>query len=1090
MAKFKTQMRKPLPLFRNLIFVIPLWLYPFLSGFAQMPSDVTAQIAKNTPQAALNSPNAAGIQKYGDFDVNLYTGIPDISIPLFEIESGPIRVPIVLKYHASGNRMTDQASWVGLGWSIEAGGQLTRTIAGKPDESEFLTISNDYSVDPFPNCILSQYYYREEIAKNGRDREPDLFSYSFPGNSGRFFLRQNSQEPLQFPYRALKITRNSVNYFDFVDTKGLSYRFGADWSGGSLSREIMNATSNGTVTSGPVTWHLKEIKSPNSDDFVSFTFQNTGTFVFKEYETNITLMDACSTGDAVMLPCSSYNQVITYSHTSNSYTQLGVNEIFFKTGKVKFILGTQRTDLPASTISSTTPPKRLDRIEVYYKKDGDYVLLKSFVMKNSGNFTLASTGAAARLKLDGIDIYDGANTLVQKYYFDYQTSTFSWDKINESYKKDFFGFYNGKNNSNLIPQQTVEYKAMSFHSPTNITVGGAISRESDTTYIKEGILKKITFPTGGYTEFEFEPHKYLDVSTTKYGGGLRVKKITKNDGVSNQMTLYKYGNSDDGFGYKNFDVRNFHFMNTQYRRDNAGTSSPGQREYRVRSWISNSVVGAGFDDSPVVYSKVTEYPNGGTAIGKTIFEFDNNTWISDIVQAVPYSNKTWRNKRSWQRGKLTKVSKYDNSGVLKQETVKTYTNIASSTVDVGQTGFQYIIGEEIVVPAYFCYDNTTGTYFNKERYTLARITQDVGNFMETGTTVTNYYGSSSFQEVSSRGYHSTYLQKTYEEKQGSYNPSLVRTTYRYPYDVVGATTTYSGLPDVLKQMLLKNMVSYPVEEYTYVKQGTGSNQYISGQITEYSFPSGTSLYVPYNLYFLETASPSTSYSPMVVTGGNTLTKDSKYKLRMTMDGYDAKGNLTQYTMADGAKNSFIYAYDGSYVVAEASNSALGLIAYTSFETNEKGGWTYAGAEILAAAGVAKTGDKVYYLNNGNVTKSVLGSNKVSFWARRNTASSTTLTINGTAYSGPALDDSWRLVEVNTTNAITISGSNVVIDELRTHPLTAQLNSYTIQPLVGVTSQIDAKNLATHYFYDKFGRLETVKNGDGFILKHYEYTFKK
>ncbi|MBN3584565.1 hypothetical protein JYB64_19395 [Algoriphagus aestuarii] len=1075
-------MRKSLLLFRSLVLMIPLWISLVQTGVAQMPSDVTAQIQKNTPKPAQNSPNAAGIQKFGDFNVNLYTGIPDISIPLFEIVSGSIKVPIVLKYHATGVRITDQSSWVGLGWSIEAGGQITRSITGKPDESQYLTMTNDYTVDPFGYC--TNFNYKEQIALNGTDREPDLFSYSFPGSSGRFFLAQNSAAPIQFPYKAYQITQNSTNYFDIVDTKGMAFRFGANWTGAESARESMNATTGSSVTSGNVTWYLKEIKSPNSDDYVSFKYQTVGTFTFSEIENNITLMDQCNTGDPSSLPCTSYSPVTTFVSTSNSTTQLGIEEIFFKTGKVKFVIGTSRTDLPTSPLI----PKRLDRIEVYYKSGSNYILYQTYQLHNSGNFKLASTGADARLKLDSLSILDGANTLVQRYEFAYQTNTFSWDQINSSYKRDLFGFYNGKSNSNLIPQQTIQYQATTSLPVSNLNIGGAINRDADTTYLKQGVLKRITFPTGGYTEFEFEPHKYLDASTTKYGGGLRIKKITKNDGASNQTTLYKYGNNDDGLGHKNFDVRNFHFMNTQYKRDVSG--GVNQRQYRVRAWVSNSVVGAGFDDAPVVYSKVTEYPNSGSSIGKTIYEFDNNSLIGDGVFTVQYSNKTWRNKKSWQRGKLTKVSKYDNGGVLKEETVKTYTNIASQNINVGQSGYQVIMGEESGGYFYSCPGSGGAPPYDGMRYMIATISQDVGTYLETGSTTTRYYGSNSLQEIMTSGFNSTYLQQTFMEKQGSSNPTLVRTTYRYPYDIVGSTTSYTGLPDVLKQMLLKNMVAYPVEEYTYVKQGTGSNQYISGQITEYSFPSGTTLYVPFNLYFMETATPSTSYSPMVVTGGNTLTKDSKYKLRMTMSGYDTKGNLTQFSLANGSTNSFIYGYDGSYLIAEATNAALGVIAYTSFETSEKGGWTYSGAEIPVMLGEAKTGEKVYYLNNGSVTKSTLGTNKVSFWARRNTASATTLTINGTAYTGPALDDTWKLVEINTINAITIAGSNVVIDELKVHPLTAQMTTYTMKPLVGITSQIDTKNQGLYYFYDRFGRLETLKNEDGHILKHYEYTYKK
>ncbi|OOG76431.1 hypothetical protein [Algoriphagus sp. A40] len=1048
---------------------------PF-SLFGQLPGDVSSQIEKLVPKPAQQSPNAAAIQKYGDFNVNLYTGIPDISIPIFEIQSGGITVPIVLSYHAGGIRYTDRASWAGLGWSVQVGGQITRTIQGKPDEDSFLSGTNNYSVDTYDYC--NNFYYKEHTANGSNDREPDLFSYSFPGASGRFVLRQGGLPPLLFPESAIQVTRNP-NYYDITDTKGLMYRFGSDWAGANAARESMSAYSGSTVTSGVVTWYLQEIKSPNTDDYVTFKYQDVGSFIINEIESNISLMDNCTTSESVVLPCTSYSPVETLVSTSNSSTQMGIDEIFFNTGKVKFIMGANRTDVPGGSSM-----KRLSKIEVYSKVNNAYVLLKSFTLLNSGNFKLAVNNSDARLKLDGLEVRDGSNTLINKYGFTYNTTTFSWDQSEGSFRRDLFGFYNGKTtNTNLIPKDTVQYRAQSFHTPIDLVIGGA-DRSTDTTYYKEGLLKQITFPTGGYTEFQFEPHKYLEGAATKYGAGLRIKKILKNDGVTSYSTLYKYGAGESGFGHKNFDVRNFHFMNTLYKRDIYSSFQPiPQRQYNVRTWVSNSVVGPGFDDAPVVYTNVMEYANSTNGNGKTLYEFDNNLLISDGVFAVPHSNKIWRNRKSWQRGKLTKVIKYDNLNNIKEVTSKTYTQYKSQTPKVGQAAFQVIVGQESENFFTIC------SGYDGQRYMIVNMDQDVGVFQETSTKVTSFFGADSVQHITNRGYHATYLQPTFEEVISSGNPGTVRTNFRYNYDIVGTGTTYTGLPDAYKQMLLKNMISSPVEQYTWVKEGAGANEVVSGQVTEFSLVSGTSLYVPSSVYFFETASPVTNYSPLVVSGTSALSKDTRYKLRMSMQGYDVRGNLIQYALTNGATSSFIYGYDGKYLIAEATNSSVGNIAFTSFETNEKGGWTYAGAESPVMAGQAKTGNNVYLLNNGQVSKSVTGTYKLSFWARKNSASAATLTINGTAYSG-TLDDTWRLVEVTGSASVTISGSGTIIDELRVHPSNSLMTTYTIKPQIGMWSMVDSKNLGIYYQYDPFGRLETVKNEDGHILKHYEYTYIK
>jgi hypothetical protein len=76
------------------------------------------------------SPDAAALGKYGTIPVGLHTGVPNIEIPLYTIRSGQLELPISLSYHASGIKVDEIASWVGLGWTLNAGGVVTRSIVG------------------------------------------------------------------------------------------------------------------------------------------------------------------------------------------------------------------------------------------------------------------------------------------------------------------------------------------------------------------------------------------------------------------------------------------------------------------------------------------------------------------------------------------------------------------------------------------------------------------------------------------------------------------------------------------------------------------------------------------------------------------------------------------------------------------------------------------------------------------------------------------------------------------------------------------------------------------------------------------------
>src|SRR5450755_1872010 len=95
----------------------------------------------------ISSPTAASLGKFGDIPVSYHTGIPQISVPIYTVESGSLKLPISLSYHASGLKVQENASWVGAGWALNAGGVITRTVVGAPDDrgnANLNNVSNGY----------------------------------------------------------------------------------------------------------------------------------------------------------------------------------------------------------------------------------------------------------------------------------------------------------------------------------------------------------------------------------------------------------------------------------------------------------------------------------------------------------------------------------------------------------------------------------------------------------------------------------------------------------------------------------------------------------------------------------------------------------------------------------------------------------------------------------------------------------------------------------------------------------------------------------------------------------------------------------
>ena len=141
------------------------------------------------------APNAASIIKYGNASVNKNTGTPNISIPLGVVKGSKLSTSISLGYSSNGIKVDEISSRVGMGWSINAGGVITRTMRGVPDE----TNTRHYPYAPIGiNWSTFGYMWRISNSQNswgnngGYDAEPDLFSFSFDGYNGSFVFDGNN----------------------------------------------------------------------------------------------------------------------------------------------------------------------------------------------------------------------------------------------------------------------------------------------------------------------------------------------------------------------------------------------------------------------------------------------------------------------------------------------------------------------------------------------------------------------------------------------------------------------------------------------------------------------------------------------------------------------------------------------------------------------------------------------------------------------------------------------------------------------------------------------------------------------------------
>ncbi|WP_299213248.1 hypothetical protein [uncultured Dokdonia sp.] len=105
--------------------------------YGQLGEEIFTKLpgVKTTEDFMLN-PSLSNFTDYSNENlVDLYTGMVDINIPIYEVQDRDLSVPITLKYQRSGIKVNDESGWVGLGWNIVGGGYITREVRGNPDET-------------------------------------------------------------------------------------------------------------------------------------------------------------------------------------------------------------------------------------------------------------------------------------------------------------------------------------------------------------------------------------------------------------------------------------------------------------------------------------------------------------------------------------------------------------------------------------------------------------------------------------------------------------------------------------------------------------------------------------------------------------------------------------------------------------------------------------------------------------------------------------------------------------------------------------------------------------------------------------------
>lgn len=501
------------------------------------PLGTDFSVVSNVNQMAPVSPNAASLGRFGAMPVGHYTGTPNISIPVYEMDLDGKKIPVSISYHASGIKVAQEASVIGLGWALNAGGCITKEIKGWDD---FRSYPNGYYHSSWsPQCGTENYrivddwaiwsrdeheYYRH--MENEWEREPDLFHFNFAAFSGTmFFDLNNTGENTNSIAKA--IIQNEKNYLDtrfyiyenawvITDASGFKYYFNTHEN--TISYQERESSNHYFTAYRPVdrkeiqpevttAWFLDSIVSPKKK-VIKFNYDIESVFSIPTVNERIYFS---STFANVSHNLQHYDQYIkNYDCASSVNQQALLKSISFDDILLKFAYSDR------SDIESALPgvmAKKLTEISIQNLN----LPIKRITFRHSylGNINDYSK---CRLMLDTVFIKGGICEESYKYSLTYNRGELP---AKNSVSWDYWGYYNGAGSPGFGEINRLDKVGFYFMlSPPTLRPGGVyvpgVDKNPNETLMQHGMLTGVTYPTGGKTTFEYEPHTFYNRFETLY----------------------------------------------------------------------------------------------------------------------------------------------------------------------------------------------------------------------------------------------------------------------------------------------------------------------------------------------------------------------------------------------------------------------------------------------------------------------------------------------------------------------------------------------------------------------------------------------
>lgn len=669
----------------------------------------------------LPTPTAAELGKYGDIPVSYYTGRANVSIPLWQTSVRGVDLNIALTYETGGLLTNRLPGWMGHGWSLLAGGVITRVVNGEPDEVDYAhtvysTFQNYFHFYGF----LAEHIDNTELITNPNlmqgDTKADVFYFNFMGHTGRFLLGHDGKwkvdsesnltvlfdynnssnyiTPFYPTYPANQIQQShAIKGFTLIDENGTQYVFGGNQSAIDYTIDLFhtsnNEQNNSWMASG---WYLTEVRDRLGNMLYSFdyergkfivqlchgyysignpdnTFKYVATLNSPVYIKSIQTL----TGDSIAFTKKSAYPMSIASreiYTPSMYDAEGNRTLVYidmiRRGGSFFYLQSNKTQLTPyqnnSSVSKLEDPLSAMDLALIDKMIVFHGRLHS---PASRSFYQFSYDIGKRIFLSNVSV--SSNT--GQYSFLYKNA----NQLPQDYltpQIDHWGYYNGSGGSiglfGRYPDEAFITNAVTGQQLLTFSSG---YREPDTICSQYGMLTDIIYPTGGRTHFEYEQNRYAQCQrgnrndTSGVAGGVRVKSIEERTSQSGGILLRK---------------RTFSYTDPSGHPTGQLYALP-RYEWQWNGFIykrSCSIVPLSNSfGSHIGYSYVIEREDDGTKNGYDYYNFsdeeDDAFIVTGMTQGVESPFDCF-SERSYKLGKLKSKTTYDSQNHIMAETKYTY----------------------------------------------------------------------------------------------------------------------------------------------------------------------------------------------------------------------------------------------------------------------------------------------------------------------------------------------------------------------------------------------------------------------------------